>query len=368
METRLANRNKNNGIPNHVLNQKVISSKGIVSIDELLCGDYVYNAYTGKSMMVVESKPISFDTCYEARYTSGRRMSYHRDQQIVWDNRMTANNSFVTSLATAEILSSSSMRPDARIDMPRLTITNHNVDINITKRVDPYVAGPFLVYGDMEKSYLNLPSCLFEYDPYLFSEFLNYIKIVYPFIDKMVIVGEDVKFYNDSCRVITWADLFGEQELSSLNPIDEAYILMKYIYTDEITRLRLVRGVFDLGYNPILSSDRGLMINGEYFENIDALVNILASLGVIAKMHFIPKKRYMFYPIEIVHGNIAELFYNRKVIGEAINHQTILMFRHKIKYVKAYTKLMGYNVVLEKKYRNKPFLSSYFLPIISADY
>lgn len=261
---------KNKIIPNIVYTQR-----GLVDIRNLVYGDTLYEYRTGKPHKVLSIKK-SNNRIIKVHYSDGREAIYSIDELL-----FTGNN-IVDMYSALEIK-----------EFPKIKLWGFDNSKYIDKPKldpDPYTAGIFLTYGDYSMNEINLPLDLWK----------NFLSDFYTCNIQASSIPKDnmVLFtYLMSVSYLTWNQFFNNDR-NLYNKVD-AWVLTKkitspcipneYMFASINDRWKFIRGIFDFGYNKLISRDE-ISICHWSEERLTWIQRLLWSLGITSNIEYNPFK------------------------------------------------------------------------------
>lgn len=242
---------------------------------------------------------------------------------------------------------------------------------------DPYITGALLINGNYDSPYINLPDDRHSADQ-LFAHKYNL-----DFADK---IGDGYNYYSfdgdDKSNMITWKDFFKNHDCYvTTGKITSPIIPSKYEFSDIGNRKKLIRGIFDVGYDPDLFPD-SICITNKDEERLKVVQRILWSLGISSTIRFGTTNKLdsinRCYQLHVVgkYDGYPGFFYDISSIKKNLDNDNKLIYHTNqfefkitnIGTVKRYGAeiLKGYigNVILEKK--NALYLTQNFIPRVSV--
>lgn len=355
----------------------VVTDKGIRSVKDVLPGDYVYNSFTGKPMEVEHVVELQPGDVYRVAYSDGRISGYHENQRVVYETCIDGDN-WQISYTIPKYISQDKNIPKSTIDRFRLELKSSH--ISPSPLADPYVAGPFLAYGDLDDPYINLPKVLAN-NVADARRMIEYLQCKYNMIDNVIVTTDKMYFTTADMKCIPWEMLLGDIGRERLTTLADSRVSMisDYLYASTNDKLQLIRGIFDLGFSKSLSTNY-VAIRGTNFSRMGEVRNILSSLGVVSTVMF---DRQSFISsgagvtLYVLNGNIPELFYNRDEVANFVNESSDPNFNNpreisvgsatNISWKKGIQiKYNAYDIVLKGADRHKCYLSGNMLPKASV--
>lgn len=253
---------------------KVLTHRGIIELKNINPGDYVYEYGTGKLLKVIGVTLPSRSIIHRIVYSDGRIDFVNQLNDIYIGNG-------IINLQLVDHLTK--LSPIYQYPINFCTGTNR------TLNPDPYVAGALLLYGDTNDEYLNLPYYLNGINDVLSNKYS--IEYASDYIDSE---GKVYFKYTGDHRNnrIVWKDFFNED----INNNKDQIIPLKYFYSSIKDRIQLIRGIFDIGYNPELFRNNTIGIVSNDENKLKLVQQILWSLGILSKVKY-------DYLIDPIHGN-----------------------------------------------------------------
>lgn len=296
----------NDYIPIHVQ-----TTRGAVSIENILPGDIVYEYGTGKELRVTDVDPPRMDWIIEAVYNDGRTQIYR------------FGDSIYTGKGIKNVIDSIISEEYYPIGVHELEL--HNKKVSSPLYPDPYIAGALIIFGRYDSSYINLPL-----DRNAANQLFAH-KYDLDFADKL---EDNTTFYcwngEDKSIPITWKEFF---------PNYDMYVTTKQIYSplipDEYTRAsiinrkKFIRGVFDTGYSKDMFPDT-VGIAHTCKERLEVVQNMLWSLGVLSKITYdpnLPLSRGRIYRLDVIgdYDGYPGFFYDINAIRKTLDDDNKLI-------------------------------------------
>lgn len=302
------------------IRQRVLSNRGVVDIDSLQPGDWVFDAFDGSSVVIADKLTEPNTSEWKVRYSDWSEFIYGGSQKIVVDYRRTgsSNRPKIHLLeATAEgILTSPSLltRRIDRIKYSKFVTDDKHLTVGMDM-IDFYASGALLMYGLFSIPYANI-SEMSNYVPLQEHIDVKYSWHLKP--DNGLMVVHD-KFGNP----VTWGRLFNYIGIHTLSDADariDSY-MDKFLFCEEDQRMRLIRSVVDAGffYNTAGEYDTSQIyfnINGSKNLNTNySFHRILSSMGIINEVVWYNSE----YRINIMSGRISTVTGSEEIIRKFSN-------------------------------------------------
>lgn len=294
---------------NETIITRVITDKGIKKISDLSYGDILFEYETGRKLTFrnLVLSPNS-QKLYEIKYSDGRSTIIGEDDLIRLPKGI-----------LIDIFNIS------RCDLPT-TYDLHTFEGYIENRkemkIDPYSAGIFLIYGDFTRQEVNLPKDLFLHidEGFMFRLGL-----------KVDTYYKDHVFFNkgEGSNIVMWDELFGswiDNNINSFlltNNILDPIIPNEYMYGPSLVRKKMIRGIFDIGFNKeSIFGNVNIAHHSEFY--LEIVKRLLFSLGISSKIIYSPNSKRQ-YELHITgpYSTYPGFFYQIYRIKEFIEVQSM---------------------------------------------
>lgn len=345
------------GTGNDYADYSVLTNRGIVSINDVNIGDYVYEFNTGRKIMVKGLEQSDLAPVYQVIYNDGRS-KFFLENQMIYTGKMVC---MVDEAAKMKHEEFGSINPK-RIEFDQNPVI---------EGLDPYTMGMLYAFGDFTDTLVNLPISGNQASRLLSEK--------YTFIDVGEIGHEKCCFrYHDSYKNITWRELlnFGDDVVPAEFLKDIPYA---YMYTTVKNRIQFITGIFDFGFDYDTVFRKSVGIIGNDLNRLQEIQRMLWSLGVVScsdynrNMSILTGINYMLsiYPTAENNG-YPKFFYNVEKINRfltednAIDNAQVQNFEVKPKFFKRIgtRKKWAYNLVLEEP--QAIFITKNYLPHVSV--
>jgi hypothetical protein len=337
----------------------VLTNRGKLELKDVLPGDYVFEYKTNNLLKVIGVSDPEYSNIYRISYNDGR-------SQLVPCNGSIYTGSNIVSM----------IEKDNSILEP---ISQYPICFNtkVSAPLDPiaYLAGAFLIYGDYNDKYLNLPFELYGIN----SVFSNHYSVNY---ESTPVSGSNSKVYfiynhNHKIEKIQWNQIFIDKVIgATTGGISDIIIPDEYMKASIKERCKFIRGIFDMGYSPKLFSNNKVGVVNESHEKLLAVQEMLWSLGVLSEITcdiFAKKNKYILTILGEYNGYpgftylIDHIEYLLNADNKIINHES--SFNVSINDIKSNhisgNQYQGYmsNLILEKP--KALYIDGSYLPRVS---
>lgn len=336
----------------------VLTHSGIVELSYIVPGDYVYEYKTGNFLKVLNVTKPTKCIIYQITYND-KRIDFIGNNDFIFTGK---NIIDVTSVNRNTTFSEIIQNP---INFNKVVIPNIDPD--------PYLAGAFLIYGDYNDKYINLP-----YDMNGINDvFLNKHSVT-----SILSESNNNKIYfkytgDHENKKITWNRFFNTYSNININKRNKKSPIVPSIYSRGSIkdRIQFIRGVFDVGYSSKIFKNNTIGIIHNNVRNLKQIQEILWSLGILSKIEFDKYinsnnkykleilGKYNGYPGFIYNINEIENLLSNNIINsdkfklsiDKISNNNISGLRYNIGYMS--------NLILEKP--QAIYLNDKFLPRVS---
>lgn len=273
---------------NQLVDSKVMTNRGSVKILDLNPDDIVYEYNTGNPIRIRGITKCEPQPIYEILYTDGRSMKIPEYEMIY-------TGKDIHQLHLLKDIMDSFMFDEIR---PCVIDFNHGNVVN-PLRVDPYIAGALITYGDWDIPYINLPL----WKPEIADYFCNTNIVEYGGI----ISASKVLFtwrtgYPSSSHLITWDDFFPYQCYSVAKRLDYDMFPIEYVTACLRDKMKFIRGIFDVGYDNNISPENISIYHHSEFR-LKEIQKILWSVGILSRVVYSP---------DMIHANSWKISENMK--------------------------------------------------------
>lgn len=370
--------------PTAPLDFHVITNRGNIPISNIKPGDFVYHYRDGHPMEVDDIKKYHPGMSYNVIYSDRRVTKYHELHSILYDSGEEFNDD---SIATVVDLVNHSGNSDVRsvfgtirqfkIDWPY----NYSLDRTPGSMLlphlgpDPYLAGPFIIYGDFREKYVNLP----DMEPMKSFVRENFIGIN-GIWGNTIWAGNDhvTKIFLTKCdgiggeSLLTWEDIFPSNEYKFYHEYRGNMLVTipdQYMYITAANRMEFIRGVFDCGYYHAKFPDGPGIINNDAFR-LKAFQKILLSMGIYSEINHDPILHAtigMGSCLSIIGNARTDVFRMRKYITNMLDADNQDVNAHKpfklvpVIFREDYVR-SSFDIILRGEDRYGVYLSSNFIP------
>lgn len=339
----------------------VQTHRGILAIDDLVYNDIIYEYGTGNELKVIDVTGPDPDVIYDVKYSDDRSQIYRAHDHVFTGNSVVEVNHIFGK--------------DKFPEIPLKPIELYRSKISRPLHPDPCIAGALIIFGRYDTPYINLPLDRNGVNQ-LFAHKYNL-----DYADKL---EDNTTFYAyngaDKSKPITWKEFFPYYDFYATSG-------MKYspLIPDEYTRAsindrwKFIRGVFDVGYDPVMFPDNvGIASDSE--DRLKEVQKMLWSLGVPSKVSFdphLPLARGRTYQLDVIgrYDGYPGFFYDINNIRKTIRNDNVIKrpisdFKMKIssvEYIHRHGCFVdrGYmrNVILDKPHAL--YITDNFLPRVS---
>lgn len=353
----------------------VHTSRGPKEITHLSPGDLLYEYKTGNYLEVLGTQigtiPVNI---FQVDYSDGRSEIY-RIRDMIYNGEYIMHLDDLIKYRIFKEIKSYELEYN-------LEYTGESGYVRRTPVIeslfpDPYIAGALLINGNYDSPYINLPDDRHSADQ-LFAHKYNL-----DFADK---IGDGYNYYSfngdDKCNMITWKEFFKNIDCyATTGKVTSPIIPTKYEFSDIGNRKKLIRGIFDVGYDQEIFPD-SICITNRNEERLKVVQRILWSLGILSIINFGSVNKLdnidRCYQLHVVgqYDGYPGFFYDISSIKKNLDNDNKLIyhtnpFELKIKDIHTVKKngneiLKGYmsNVILKKK--NALYLTQNFIPRVSV--
>lgn len=237
------------------------TQRGIIELKDIVPGDYVFEYKSSEPIKVIDIPKPTKSKIYKVTYSDGTTQ-YVNDSDYIYTG---------TSIVPVYSVST-----DTTFNDIRCYPIKYNNKVYSPLDPDPYIAGAFLIYGDYEDEFINLPS----YMTGINEVFAHKYSVEYD----MDHINDVSKMYfkrigDIDNKTITWKEFFNGEDINKIIP-------NKYAYASIKDRVQFIRGVFDTGYLLKIFRDDTVGIVNKSEERLKELQKILYSLGIISKVSY----------------------------------------------------------------------------------
>jgi len=248
---------------------KVITTRGILPVTDVVIGDTVYEYGTGNPIEVRSIDTVTFDSGVKITFSDGREDVYGCCEYIPVGVYKHAKDIPEDGIEGAFFLY------EVEFDRKRITEPLYP---------DPYVAGALLMYGDYNDPYLNLPSGRYEVN--------NNLSHTYN-IEYFPTIGTGKLYFQwkgkDTDHRITWDEFFpGYNFFAKTHCIASTPIPLEYMFAWKKDRVQFIRGAFDIGYRKDLTPDQ-VSVNHWSKERLEWLQWMIWSMGIPCELKEYPE-------------------------------------------------------------------------------
>jgi hypothetical protein len=334
---------------------KVLTDKGVVPIDTLVPGEFVYEYHTGNLLEIKDIVDLDVDDVYEVEYSDHRKSYYQSKDYIYLGNSVSRIGDFFKNKFSMKLENINSNFTQFPLEYEKNRIRKQLVP-------DPYIAGALLIYGDLNLEFINLPSNMNIPTSLLYKYNLDYGNTVDGNKNTFICLGDPYK------REITWNKFFPLSNFyAKTHNNNDPIIPNEYLLGNINDREQFIRGIFDIGCDFNVYKDFIAISHSEELM-LNEVQKILWSLGILSHVVYNPKYETgnRLYHLIILgdYNNYPGLFYNINKIEKSIENNNMKEdFKLQLKKIK--WKCIGYtsNIILDKKYMF--YITDNFLPRIS---
>lgn len=268
---------------------RIYTKRGLIESSKLIPTDIVYDFNTGEEVEILSMHKHLSSKFLEVEFADGRT------QVIDKHDRLFNIPSFLSKSKSSTVF-------------PYIPCKSYEFNNTSTFKISPYVMGLFCIYGDRGDKFINLPVDKQPDTEWYLEQNLvisNYM-------------GKDNKVYYSYAdrpdMPIAWADFFPEN--STFNTVSKL-IPTEYFMASPQSRLNMIRGIFDAGYNVGNFPDNCHIT----FNSVTALIEVrelLLSVGILSRITYSPDGNHR---LDVIDDNqlSPSLFYNHKYIARMIS-------------------------------------------------
>lgn len=250
-----------------MLDQKILTTRGIIDASKLLPGDYVYEYKTSIPLEVRHIETKRDEKIFKVKYSDKRIENYGMGEKIFFNGEIRS----LTDLSNNVIKCAPIKRTS--IDYKK---------IYTPLPIDPYTIGALYAYSEPDDPYVFIP-----YKSHKALEHILHVNgwEVYSDPDASEMYDADKIYFTEigNKERIKWSDIFPYE-------LDHNNIPNDYIFGSIIDRVKLIRGIFDTGYDLSITPDT-ISIRMLDHNKLKIIQNVLWSLGI---MSFIFYDKYIF--------------------------------------------------------------------------
>lgn len=343
------------GLNGYYKTMVITKQHGVIPTSELVPYDIVYAYAEGQSLVVkgIEKTPVN--DMYEIQYTDGRKMFVSYDD-IVSTGIPPFSRIPVKELVKYKDVSS------FMVHQPVIEFWKHPV-----YDIDPYTAGALFLYSDPVDPYVNLPTKMTSLDTML--SYAHHLQI------SSYVTGSKVYFtYTDRNPLsrLKWNEMFPEYKFFAKdNRINDPIFPIEYTMGSIDDRFQLVRGIFDMGYDPSFKGSLTIIHSHEY--KLKEVQRILWSLGILSTVRYDPDlmiDKHINFRLDVhgYHHNAPNLFQNVQYKEQMMTYRAFI--KHidsspvRMKSIRKLSPGYMYKVVLDEPAVS--YMNEDFLPVISV--
>lgn len=314
---------------------RVHTQRGLVFMDELLPGDTLYEYGTGNPHKVVQLVKLNPVQLYNLNFTDGRNLTV-REDEIIFNG--------VNKINLYDLM--------YHYNFPSYPLYEFNPKEKLFERLnpDPYMLARFLIYGNYDYEYINLPLKMFKKVPETLEYKYNIEADLSSDKDGIVLFK-----YRNTDHYVRW------EEFMKLNYVDPLHIPEKLFDTYVISRrvdsnifpkeyingsisdrAKMVQGIFDFGYDKDIYPYT-VVITNKNKDRLNEVKKLLWSLGIPSKIEHVTRNMYKLsilgplkdYPGFFYYINNIESMIKSSDTYHKLNFKKPHGFEMKIQYIES---------------------------------
>ena len=337
---------------------KVLTTKGIKPVSDIIFGDIIYEYKTNRLLLVKGVSSCECDKLIDIEYNDGRHQMFYCNENVLINHKdIIQACKLINNIPNNEINT-----------YPQIFDGIYN-----TLDPDPYIASALLGYGDYEDEYINYPLKRVEANC-TFSHKYN--------VDYFPIIKDGKVYFQwkgkDTDKRITWKEFFPTSRFyAKTKSVKDPAFPYEYMFSSFNNRIQFIRGLFDMGYDMDLIYDHSSIIHWSK-DRLKWFQWIMWSLGMTSIIQEYKDKYLLrgirwtskypgnFYWIDYIKNMIYETNVISYINGTFPSYEYPYNLRTKLK-IKKVTELntpeVSYQIITDKP--RSIFISDNFLPRVS---
>lgn len=301
---------------NQYLKNYVITGRGVLEASDIVPGDIVYSYNGSKPLEVIGTRKSPMMIISKLHYNDGRVQYVQHGETILNGNELKTFDDHVS-------------------DNPLFAPETNLVDFNsrtIPENINPYEFA-LVFFGDTSIPFANMasyPLVCNDYKTFGNQTFMheicyNYDLLPYLYKGKFYFKTTNLSdlTYNED-ELITWKDLF-----PNIDVTENHILYQRFRYASFYNRIRLVRGIFDLTFNPkSIVENHEISIYNPSEDNLKDVQSILWSIGINSKVEYTTRHIHSEYEeldtSDLYKLTILDDIYDSKVLSLIFNNYEAL--------------------------------------------